>query len=93
MSEDVSFLDVQLTEKTAIAEAGGKEKYHAKNSEAGKMFCRERLNLLFDNGLEIEDGKYKSMFSWNRFGKLVCKVSIGRCIHRKKVSSCKRARK
>jgi len=58
MSEDVSFLDVQLAEKTATAEAGGKEKYHAKNSEAGKMFCRERLNLLFDNGLEIEDGKH-----------------------------------
>ena len=61
MSEDVSFLDVQLAEKNALVEKGGPEKYHAKNSENGKLFCRERLNLLFDNGLEIEDGKFANL--------------------------------
>ncbi|MEZ4460254.1 MAG: acyl-CoA carboxylase subunit beta [bacterium] len=61
MSEDVSLLDVQLAEKNALVEKGGPEKYHAKNSENGKLFCRERLNLLFDNGLEIEDGKFANL--------------------------------
>lgn len=61
MSEDVSFLDVQLAEKNATVDRGGPEKYHEKNSAAGKLFCRERLNLLFDNGLEIEDGKFANI--------------------------------
>ncbi len=34
---------------------GGKEKYHKSNQERGKLFVRERLNLLFDEGLDIED--------------------------------------
>lgn len=63
MSQDVSFQDVKLAEKNAVVEAGGPEKYHAKNSEAGKMFCRERLNLLLDNGLEIEDGKFANLLA------------------------------
>lgn len=35
--------------------AGGKEKYHEKNAEKGKLFVRKRLELLFDEGTGIED--------------------------------------
>ncbi len=35
---------------------GGAEKYHAKNREAGKLFARERLNLLLDADSWSEDG-------------------------------------
>ena len=37
---------------------GGHERYHEKNREQGKLFVRDRLNLLFDEGLETEDGLY-----------------------------------
>ncbi|MBU5266391.1 acyl-CoA carboxylase subunit beta [Virgibacillus proomii] len=36
-------------------EQGGKEKYHQKNIEKGKLFVRERLQRLFDDNIEIED--------------------------------------
>ena len=37
---------------------GGAEKYHKKNAEEGKLFARERLRLLFDDGGKefVEDG-------------------------------------
>jgi acetyl-CoA carboxylase carboxyltransferase component len=37
---------------------GGAEKYHAKNAAEGKLFCRDRLRLLFDDeGRDfVEDG-------------------------------------
>jgi acetyl-CoA carboxylase carboxyltransferase component len=35
---------------------GGAEKYHQKNAEAGKLFARERLRLLLDEGSFMEDG-------------------------------------
>src|SRR5690625_1811427 len=34
---------------------GGKEKYHLANEEKGKLFVRNRLKLLFDNDLNVED--------------------------------------
>src|SRR5690625_4517761 len=34
---------------------GGKEKYHKANEEKGKLFVRKRLELLFDEDIEIED--------------------------------------
>ncbi|MBM7552604.1 acyl-CoA carboxylase subunit beta [Thalassobacillus pellis] len=34
---------------------GGSEKYHAKNEEKGKLFVRKRLELLFDDGIDLED--------------------------------------
>lgn len=37
---------------------GGKPKYHEKNAEQGKMFVRERLEMLLDDGLQSEDGLY-----------------------------------
>ncbi|GAB3796758.1 acyl-CoA carboxylase subunit beta [Virgibacillus kimchii] len=36
-------------------EKGGLEKYHQKNEEKGKLFVRKRLELLFDEGMDIED--------------------------------------
>lgn len=41
------------------AVAGGTPKYHEKNAAEGKLFCRERLRLLFDPEAEFtEDGLY-----------------------------------
>jgi acetyl-CoA carboxylase carboxyltransferase component len=39
------------------AHRGGAEKYHRKNAEDGKLFCRDRLRLLFDEDADfVEDG-------------------------------------
>ncbi|MBL8631955.1 MAG: acyl-CoA carboxylase subunit beta [Myxococcales bacterium] len=41
----------------AKAQQGGAHKYHEKNAAEGKLFCRERLRLLFDEHAEfVEDG-------------------------------------
>lgn len=37
---------------------GGQEKYHEKNAETGKRFCRDRLRLLFDEDIDFEDGLF-----------------------------------
>lgn len=42
---------------------GGNEKYHAKNSEQGKLFVRERLELLFDDGILAEDGTFANVLA------------------------------
>ncbi|WP_028782913.1 acyl-CoA carboxylase subunit beta [Thalassobacillus devorans] len=47
--------DQTLQERVEKISQGGAEKYHTKNKEKGKMFVRERLALLFDNGMDIED--------------------------------------
>jgi acetyl-CoA carboxylase carboxyltransferase component len=44
-----------LQERIETIEKGGKEKYHQKNTEKGKLFVRRRLELLFDDGIDIED--------------------------------------
>ncbi|ATB39637.1 carboxylase [Cystobacter fuscus] len=49
--------DQKLLEKRAQVERGGAEKYHAKNQEAGKLFARERIRLLVDEGSFVEDAK------------------------------------
>ncbi|WP_188205921.1 acyl-CoA carboxylase subunit beta [Alkalibacillus aidingensis] len=36
-------------------EKGGAQKYHEKNAEKGKMFVRDRLNMLLDDDLDVED--------------------------------------
>jgi acetyl-CoA carboxylase carboxyltransferase component len=38
--------------------AGGAEKYHAANAARGKLFARERIALLVDEGSFVEDGRY-----------------------------------
>ncbi|WP_339216040.1 acyl-CoA carboxylase subunit beta [Solibacillus sp. FSL W8-0372] len=42
---------------------GGHEKYHGKNKEQGKLFVRERLELLFDEGLQAEDGTFANVLA------------------------------
>jgi acetyl-CoA carboxylase carboxyltransferase component len=37
-------------------EKGGAPKYHQKNAETGKLFVRERVRLLLDEGSFLEDG-------------------------------------
>ncbi|MDT5030787.1 MAG: hypothetical protein QOC94_958 [Actinoplanes sp.] len=40
------------------AVAGGAERYHAANAAKGKLFARERVALLVDEGSFVEDGLY-----------------------------------
>jgi len=49
--------DASLKEKQAQVEKGGAAKYHAKNTETGKLFARERIALLVDQGSFVEEGK------------------------------------
>ncbi|MFI1992491.1 acyl-CoA carboxylase subunit beta [Actinoplanes sp. NPDC020271] len=39
-------------------QAGGAERYHAANAAKGKLFARERVALLVDEGSFVEDGLY-----------------------------------
>src|SRR5204863_281988 len=47
--------DKRLVETLARVRKGGAEKYHAKNKEQKKLFARERLRLLLDDGSFVED--------------------------------------
>jgi acetyl-CoA carboxylase carboxyltransferase component len=48
----------ELRRRVAEVQKGGAPKYHQKNAEEGKLFCRDRLRLLFDDGGKdfVEDG-------------------------------------
>src|SRR4051812_17002428 len=48
----------QLASLVARVTKGGAPKYHQKNAEEGKLFVRERLRLLLDDGGKefVEDG-------------------------------------
>lgn len=48
----------QYNQKRKKVEAGGQAKYHEKLKEQNKLFVRDRLALLFDNGEYLEDGKF-----------------------------------
>ncbi|MFD1018331.1 acyl-CoA carboxylase subunit beta [Thalassobacillus hwangdonensis] len=48
-------LNQTLQERVEKIAQGGAEKYHEKNAEKGKLFVRKRLELLFDEGMDIED--------------------------------------
>ncbi|NHM29689.1 acyl-CoA carboxylase subunit beta [Neobacillus terrae] len=48
----------KLLENHKKVEAGGHPKYHEKLAEQNKLFVRERLSLLFDDGKYEEDGKF-----------------------------------
>ena len=50
----MSYID-DLRNKVKQIEQGGHEKYHQKNKDKGKLFVRKRLELLFDDGIDIED--------------------------------------
>ncbi|PLR84107.1 carboxylase [Bacillus canaveralius] len=51
-------LEEKLIEKSRQIEAGGHPKYHEKLKGQNKLFVRERLRLLFDEGTYQEDGKF-----------------------------------
>ena len=62
-AQELSEMDQEVLRKRSEIESGGKEKYHERNSERGKLFVRERLELLFDDGLEIEDGAFANILA------------------------------
>ncbi|MFJ5625387.1 acyl-CoA carboxylase subunit beta [Peribacillus loiseleuriae] len=45
----------KLQQATEHIKKGGSQKYHEKNMEKGKLFVRDRLRLLLDDDMEIED--------------------------------------
>jgi acetyl-CoA carboxylase carboxyltransferase component len=55
MSEE---LEKVLQERVTKIEKGGGEKYHEKRKEQNKLFVRERLEKLFDDDFQLEDGKF-----------------------------------
>ena len=47
-----------LADLRATVEQGGAAKYHDANTAKGKLFARERVALLVDEGSFVEDGLY-----------------------------------
>src|SRR5699024_12806438 len=45
----------ELNKRIKDISGGGPSKYHESNEAKGKLFVRERLNLLFDEGINVED--------------------------------------
>lgn len=54
--EDAAALHERARQANAKARLGGSEKARDKQKAAGKMLVRERLEILFDAGWEVEDG-------------------------------------
>jgi acetyl-CoA carboxylase carboxyltransferase component len=54
----VTFDGEGLSQLRKRAAAGGAERYHAANAAKGKLFARERIGLLADEGSFVEDGLY-----------------------------------
>src|SRR2546423_10436004 len=51
--------DEQLATEIERIKKGGAEKYHIRNREQKKLFARDRLKLLLDDGkIEFEDGMF-----------------------------------
>src|SRR5690349_6416809 len=48
--------DARIARELVRVRKGGAEKYHRKNAEQGKLFARDRLRLLLDEGSFVEDG-------------------------------------
>lgn len=49
-------LEQELQDKVQQIKQGGEEKYHQANAKRGKLFARDRINLLIDPGEFCEDG-------------------------------------
>src|SRR5687767_7341234 len=50
--------DARFRELRATVEKGGADKYHQANREKGKLFARERVRLLLDEGSFVEDAAF-----------------------------------
>jgi acetyl-CoA carboxylase carboxyltransferase component len=55
----------QLKEHVEKIKKGGASKYHEKNAQQGKLFVRDRLELLFDEGLQVEDALFANCMTEN----------------------------
>ncbi len=53
----------ELAELRARVERGGAPKYHQAAAAAGKLFARERIRLLADEGSFTEDGRYANVLA------------------------------
>ncbi len=60
---EMSEQDRELVARRDEIHRGGKPKYHEKAKEAGKLFVRDRLNLLLDDGLEVESGRWANVLA------------------------------
>ncbi|HEX7065664.1 MAG TPA: acyl-CoA carboxylase subunit beta [Bacillales bacterium] len=59
-------LEKQLQEATEKVHAGGAEKYHEKLKQQNKLFVRDRLAMLFDEGsYNVEDGQFANYEAGN----------------------------
>ena len=54
----MAFDEDALAQARKRAVAGGAERYHAANAAKGKLFARERIALLVDDGSFVEDGLF-----------------------------------
>ena len=52
-----------VPELRATIEKGGSQKYHDANSARGKLFARERINMLVDKGTFTEDGMFANVMA------------------------------
>jgi acetyl-CoA carboxylase carboxyltransferase component len=52
-----------LADLRKTVEQGGADKYHAANAAKGKLFARERVALLVDEGSFVEDGLYANVLA------------------------------
>ena len=50
-----------VPELRARVESGGAAKYHQANAGKGKLFARERVALLVDEGSFVEDGMFANV--------------------------------
>jgi acetyl-CoA carboxylase carboxyltransferase component len=53
--------DQALLKQRGEIKTGGKQKYHDRNDERGKLFVRDRLARLFDDGIVCEDGLWANV--------------------------------
>lgn len=60
---ELTALDEQLASRREEIMKGGLPKYHEQAAKTGKLFVRERLNMLLDDGLEIEDGVWANVLA------------------------------
>ena len=60
---DLSELDRALAARRVQIHEGGKPKYHEQAKQRGKLFVRERLARLLDDGLEVEDGRWANVLA------------------------------
>ncbi len=52
-----------LQERLEQVKKGGAPKYHERLKEQNKLFVRRRLELLFDDGIELEDGLFANVMA------------------------------